>query len=51
MTRAVDVSSLPGAPRRTIPKVERDYLRYRGIIEEEAGQLTEAPGDMVDDLD
>lgn len=46
---AIGVDWLPDKTRNTISKVERDYRRYSGIIDNDAGQQADVPADVMDD--
>lgn len=37
--------------RKTIYDAERDYQRYRRVIDDDGNLLADAPADVVDDLD
>lgn len=48
---ALNVNWLPGVTRKTISEVERDYQRYRSIIDDNAGRPADVLDNVVDDVD
>lgn len=46
----VDVNWLPIVQRKTTSEVERDYWRYRGVIDGDVGLPADVSADVVNDV-
>lgn len=51
MAPKADVKQLPSVAYEKLFEVERDYRRYRSIVNEDAGQLADFPANVVKDRD